>query len=175
MSSVRPLTRFMRMWVRPQIARLRVQGGDVPGPIADDRKSFLGDGGKHQFPGFPVGQDLAAVGVDDFGNKMIFEDVQSLFGFVAFDGHPRPHHFAQAVNVNRRQIELLFDFVTHTLRPGLGPEDPELEIQIFKGDSHLFGHLGQMKGVRWGGRQYGGAEIFHDGNLAFGIPAGHRK
>jgi pyruvate-ferredoxin/flavodoxin oxidoreductase len=70
-----------------------IQGGQVPGAIADQGDGFLGQSGDDQFAGFARRQRFARFRVNDFAQEMVFHEVQTVLGLVAFDAHARPHDF----------------------------------------------------------------------------------
>ena len=76
------------------LADLRKQTGDIAGPIAYYRKRLLGDGGENQFPQLPVGQHRLGFRVDDFGDEVVLENVQAVFGLFALVGNPRADDLA---------------------------------------------------------------------------------
>src|SRR5690606_27383306 len=76
--------------------RLRVDGGDVTGPVADQREPFLGDRGQDEFA-LAAGLDgLKRLRIDDLDDEMILVDVQPV-AEVAFAGHSGSHDRGQPI------------------------------------------------------------------------------
>ena len=129
----------------PAYTRFGIERRHVPGAVADDREGLFGDRGEHQLAFLAVRQILPGDRVDDLGDEMILENVEALLGLEAFYGHPRSDHFTEAVNVECIQMELAFDFLTHLLGPGLGAENPRLEMQVLEIDSDFPGDFARCK------------------------------
>ena len=99
----------------PTDAGFGAEGSHVTGAVADDGESFLGDRSEYQLSHFPVGQDFSRLRVDHFGDKMVFENVESVSPLEALDGNPWADDFAQPVDVEGIEVELSLDFVAHVL------------------------------------------------------------
>ncbi len=84
----------------PALAWFRIQNRDIAGSIADDWKCLLGDGGKDQLAWSTVGQDLFSIRIDNFRNKMVFEDVEPILGLNAFHRNSGTYNFTEAINIH---------------------------------------------------------------------------
>src|SRR3989304_8264142 len=115
----------------PAFAGLGVENRYIPGTVAEQGESFLGNGREDELPFFPVGQDLASLGVNNLGNEMVLENMETLFGLNTLNAHPGPDHFAQPVNVDRLDVEFSLNLIPHFLGPGFGPEDTDSYLQPF--------------------------------------------
>ena len=60
---------------------------------------------------------------------MVFKDMESFFGFHAFNGNTGAHHFAESVNIDGIHIQLSFNFFPHIFRPRLCTEIPALKCR----------------------------------------------
>ena len=124
MSSARPVIFSIRRMDRAVPGH---QARQIPGAVADHRHGLFGERGKDQFARFAIGHGFQSFGVHDFGVEVIFPDVQPVFRFNAFIGHPRPHDFGKTININSMHIERLFDLGPHRVGPGFGPEDADIQ------------------------------------------------
>ena len=71
---------------------------DVPGAVAQQGEGLLGDGGEHQLALLAVGEDLAALRVDDLGDEVVLVDVHARLGR-ALEGHAGAGQLGEAVDV----------------------------------------------------------------------------
>jgi len=71
-------------------AGLRDDPGQIPGAVADDGKTFLGEGGDHQFAGFSRRDRFQGIGIDDLDQEVVLVDVQAV-AEDAFAGHTGAH------------------------------------------------------------------------------------
>jgi hypothetical protein len=58
---------------------------------------------------------------------VVFPDHRAVLALDAFAGHARPHHFGQAVDVDRVDAGALLDLAAHGIGPRLGAEDADLQ------------------------------------------------
>ncbi len=151
-----------------------MQHREIPRAVADHREGLFGNGGEDQFARRSIRQGLAGLGVDDLGDEVVLENMQSVLRFNAFDGHSGTHHFAQAVDVHGLEVELAFNFLAHALGPGFGSENAGLELEVTEADAHIFCRLRDVQRVGRSAGEHGRAEILHDHHLAFGVAAGDR-
>ena len=87
---------------------------------------------------------------------------------------PGPDDLGQAVDVQGVEAEALFNFLTHALGPGFGPEDPHPELGLGEVHPHFLAHLRQVEGEGRGAAEDGGAKILDEHDLAPGLAAGDR-
>nr|GFD61202.1 hypothetical protein [Tanacetum cinerariifolium] len=66
---------------------------------------------------------------------MVFPDHRAILALDALAGHARPHHFGQAVNVDRIDAGTRFDLPAHRIGPGFGAEDAHLQRRAGRIDS----------------------------------------
>ena len=55
-------------------------GGDVVGAVAQNRHRLLAEGAENQLTFFSIGKGFAGLGIDNFGEEMVFENVESVLG-----------------------------------------------------------------------------------------------
>jgi len=130
MSSLRPVTRSIRTWVRPQRQGAIFKVVDIPCAIADQREGLFRDGCEDQFSLFTVRQDGACLGIDNLGEEVILEDMHAAPALGAFHGDPRSHDFRQAIDIQGHDIHGAFYFVPHFIGPWLSPEDPDPQLKV---------------------------------------------
>ena len=148
------------------------QAGDIVRAIPQQRHAALDQGGNHQFSGFSLRRGLLLF-IQNLRQEGILPDVQALLG-LALHGHARAHHFGQAVNIMRLDMQHLFNARAHAFAPRLRAENAC--FQLHSADIYaLFLHgLGQVD--RIGGRtaQSRRAKILHQRQLALGVAAAGR-
>jgi hypothetical protein len=104
---------------------------------------------------------------------MVFPDVRAVLGFDAFAGHAGPHHFGQAVDVDRVDAQALLDLAPHLVGPGLGAENADTQA-AFLGLHALFDHfVGDGEHVGRRRHDHGRLEVLDQLHLLFGLAAGH--
>ena len=84
--------------------------GDVPGAVADEGGSFLGDGGNDELALFPVGEGGARGGIDNLGIPEVLVHVHAVLA-LALEGDAGAGNLRQAVNVVRLNIPGGLDFL----------------------------------------------------------------
>src|SRR5262249_61695918 len=97
------------------------QARPVPRSVADERQRLLGEARQDEFSQLAFRQALAGLGVNDFGDEVILEDVEPLL-FSTFDRDAWADHLRQAVDIKRDNAKTRFDLLTHPLRPRLRAE-----------------------------------------------------
>jgi len=148
------------------------QAGDLARAVADQRKGFPREAGKDQFSLFPFGQDVAGFRMDGFDDKMIFIDMHSAPAFQTLHGNARPHHFRKAEDVERFDVEGVFNGVAGGVAPELGAENAHPQLQGLHIHAHGSSFLGQMQGEGWCGAQNRRAEILENRDLPLGVAVG---
>ena len=103
--------------------------GNIPGSVADQRDTFLGDRGNDQFALFAVRQHLTGFRIDNFRDEMILPDMQTGLGLAALDADAGTEDLREPVHVDRLEVECGLNLATHLLTPGLGTKDPDFEFQ----------------------------------------------
>ena len=72
------------------------------------------------------------------------------------------------------RLQLLLDLAAHRLRPGLGAEDADAQLQGGRVDAQLPHRLGHVQRVRRRAGEHGRAEVLEDHDLALGVAARDR-
>ncbi len=155
-------------------ARLVVEPGDVPRAIAHERQRVLRQRGDHQLAGLADRHRLERVRIDDLEQEMILPAVQARLLDVTFAGDARAHHFRKAVNVHRRDAELILERAAHRFAPRLGPEYADAQRQLPQIDAHCAGDLGDVERIRRGRAQHIGREVAQQHHLPLGAAPGNR-
>ena len=137
-----------------------VEHRQVAGAVAQHRHAFFGQSGQHQLALFAVRQYLAADRIDDFGEEMVFIDVQAVLAG-AFAGHAGADDLAEAVDVERLDAESLLDLLPHSLRPGFGAKYAGFEREVLRRQAHLLHRFGDIQRIGRGAGKQRGAEILH--------------
>ena len=144
---------------------------DVPGAVAQQGEGLLGDGGEHQLPLAPLGEDLAGVGVDDLSDEVVLVDMHTRLGR-ALEGYAGAGQLGQAIDVVGFNPQGVLDVLAHLLRPCLRAEDARLQGDLIRGEAHLLHGLSDVGGVGGGAAQDGGLQILDEHNLPLGIARG---
>ncbi|ANT65102.1 hypothetical protein Ptc2401_01332 [Prosthecochloris sp. CIB 2401] len=148
-----------------------MEPGEVAGAVAQEREGFFADGGEDEFTELAVGEDFAGIGVDDFGDEVVFEDVHALLGW-AFHGDTGADDFAEPVDVEGFDAEEFLDFLAHFFCPGFGAEDAGFELDLAGVDLFVADGFAEEGGVGGGAGDDGGAEVLHELELFLGVAAG---
>ena len=67
-----------------------VNGSEVAGAVADERRAFLGQVGQHELTELAFRHGLASGGIHDFGDEVVFPKMQAVV-FAAVNGHAGSH------------------------------------------------------------------------------------
>ena len=145
-------------------ARLVVDVGDVLRAVAQHRQPALGQVGHDQLAGFALVERGAGFGVDDFAEKMILADVQSVAVY-AFARHPRTVQLAHPVVVGHEKAvaPAFFDLRAHLGRAALAAQQAEPHVvgrhrELVR---RLMRGFGKVEAVRGGGHNRVGLEVAH--------------
>ena len=153
--------------------RARQQTGQVAGAVAYDRRCLLGQGSQNKLARFSIGQDFASFGIDDFGIKVILPKGQTVLGFDALLGNPRPNNLRQTIDIDRIDIESGLDILSHGLGPGLCPKNTDFERGLPRIQACCLKGIGNIQAVGWSHHDDARFEIVDQLHLLFGLPPGH--
>ncbi len=151
----------------------RQQPGEVARAIANDRQPFLGQRGEHQLALAAVGQRCAGDRVDDLGIEVIFPDHWPVLSLDTFAGDPRAHHLAQAIDVDRFQTGLGFDFAPHRLSPWFGAENADTQRTVACVQALARELLNDHLHIARGDHDDVGLEVANQLHLLLGLTARH--
>ena len=106
--------------------------GDIAGAVPDDRLCLFGERRDHQLALTALRNRLAGRRVDDLGEEVVLEHVQTAGVLAALGRHAGPHHLGQAIDVARRIVvsPRLLDPRPQLLRPHLRTVDPPPEADL---------------------------------------------
>ena len=102
---------------------------------------------------------------------MVFPNGGAVFGFDAFAGHTRAHHFAQAIDVDRVQPHALLNGAAHVVGPGLGAKNANAQRAVCGDQSLALKLIGNRQHVAGGDHDDVGFEVGDELHLALGLPA----
>ena len=91
----------------------------VAGTITNNRQRLFRQRGEQQFAMLTVGQWRTVIRIDHFREEMILPYCRTITRFDALHRHARPHHFREAINIQRRNTEATFDLRAHPRGPRL--------------------------------------------------------
>ena len=78
---------------------------------------------------------------------MIFIQVRAMLAFTLITD-TRPGYFTQSVDIICFDTELIFDFMTHILCPGLCTESSHFQLELFTRITGIFNGIRQIKRIR---------------------------
>ena len=104
---------------------------------------------------------------------MVFPDMQAVLGLDALAGYARSHHFREAVDVHRMDVERLFDLGAHGVRPGFRPEDADLERRLARVEALLLELVENRQHVGRRDHDHVRLKIVDELNLSLGHAARH--
>ena len=102
-------------------ARLGHDGRAVPRAVTDQRHGLFAERGEDQFAFLPIGEQISAQRIDDFGVQVVLEDMQPVL-MAAFGAHAGSDHLGQAVEIVGFDSRRIFNLPARGLAP-LGDKD----------------------------------------------------
>ena len=135
--------------------------GEVVGPVADERDSFLAEGGDDHFADLAVREAFQGFGITDFDNEAVGPVMQAVMAF-AVDGGAGAVHFGHAADIVAGfQPELGFNGETHFFAAGFGAADDLAQFD-FVPDAGAVHFLGHKESHGSGGTEAGGAHVLEE-------------
>ena len=122
----------------------------------------------HELADLAVGDRLAGRGVQTLGEEVVLGDVHAAAA-LALAGHARAHDLGEPVVVRGPDRQPALDLRAHLLAAGLGAEQAEPQTQRLERHAALLQDLADVERVGRRGDQHGGAEVFHELDLAGGV------
>ncbi len=150
-------------------AGLRDERGHVPRPVPDHGHGLLRQGGEHELALGPVREHLAGGRVDDLGQEVVLEEVETGLGR-ALRTDARTDDLGEPVDVVGPDAGVGLDPLAHRLAPGFRAEDAHPHPDRGPG---VLGVLDQVKEVGGGRADDGHAEVVHHHELPLVVAAGH--
>ena len=146
---------------------------DVVGAVADDGHGFARKRSEDHLAIFAVGQDFACDGVNDFGDILVFPDVESAMAAAVLAGCADAACFGHAINVEAFDVESVLNFLTHFVGERFRAEDADAQ----RGDVVITGwvgieHFDDSRHIGDDGDEAFCMEIAHEADLAFGVAGG---
>ena len=99
---------------------------------------------------------------------MVFVDVRAIL-LGAFVADARAHDLAQTIEVIAFEAQAVLDLRTHILRPGLGAERADPQVDLVLGNPDLLHRFGQVEGVRRGTGDARDAEVADQAGVLLGV------
>ena len=122
-----------------------------------------------------VGQWRTVIRIDHFWEEMILPYCRTITRFDALHRHARPHHFREAINIQRRNTQATFDLRAHPRCPRLCAKDTGTQRTTPRVTAHLALQLfNQVQTVGWRDHNHVRFEIANQLRLFLGLTAGHR-
>ena len=115
--------------------------------VTEQWHSFLCQMSKHQFPRLPGFYRQQCIRIYNFREIMIFIQVRAMLAFTLITD-TRPGYFTQSVDIICFDTELIFDFMTHILCPGLCTESSHFQLELFTRITGIFNGIRQIKRIR---------------------------
>jgi hypothetical protein len=156
----------MRAKVRPH--------AQVAGAVADERLGRPAEGRHDELADRALGQRFEGLGVDDLDHVVVFVHMHARLA-ETLEGHARPAHLGETVDVERVDAEALLDLAAHLVAPGLGSVEADPDGQVVGPQTAVTSRFGQVERVRRRARQRRHAEVAHELELAVRVAAGDRQ
>ena len=154
------------------------QRGQVAGAVSDQRRTLLGQRGKHQFAFFAVRQNLLRLRVDDFRVEIILPHGQTVLRLQTFLRDAGAHHFRQTVDVGGLDGGVGLHRIAHGNAPWFGAEDADAQRPLFRVPTLREVFVDDVEEVRRCDHDDVRAQVVNELRLARGHAAGdgnHRR